>query len=98
MDDICITLVLDLEESCDSIPLSLSDAKSLIEKALFELFGEVGASIPFELEVVDSNTKIVKVILHKSQASKLRCAISLVSKYRNVDCCFRTVSIETVTQ
>jgi len=47
---------------------------------------------------VDSNTKIVKVILHKSQASKLRCAVSLVSKYRNVDCCFRTVSIETVTQ
>jgi len=98
MDDICLTLVLDLEETSNHIIFSTSDAQSLIEKALRELFGEFGAGIPFELKVVDFDNKIVKIILHKSHASKFRCAISLISKYRNVGCCFRTVSIETVTQ
>lgn len=97
MGEICLSVVLDLEFEEEYFEFSKDSIVSHINQSLRFLFGEVGEGIPYRVECTDTEARKFNIFFDRSVSAKFRCALTLVGKYRNIPCCFRTVNIQPVT-
>ncbi|XP_039547240.1 ribonuclease P protein subunit p14 [Pimephales promelas] len=70
-----------------------ADFKQLVIRGLKELYGEIGASIPFDLLKFDENELTGVLRVYNSGLVKLWSALTLLGSYQNEACAFRVTQV-----
>jgi len=96
MGSVVLTVRLDLEAYSINTDYSSSVVRDHVVRALKQLFGEVGAAFPFEVDCVDKKSREIQIITDEIFRQKISCALTLLDKYQGINCCFST--LQTVKQ
>ncbi|XP_073700819.1 ribonuclease P protein subunit p14 [Garra rufa] len=84
-----ISLVLESGSKC----ISEAQFKQLIICGLKDLYGEIGASFPFDLLKFDRNELTAILRVYNSGLVKLWSALTLLGSFENEACAFRVIQV-----
>ncbi|XP_030633108.1 ribonuclease P protein subunit p14 [Chanos chanos] len=77
----------------ESKRLIAAEFKQLIVSGLRDLYGEIGAAIPFDLLTFDESTKTAILRVYNSGLVKLWSAITLIGSCQNELCAVRVTQV-----
>lgn len=84
---------ISLELESKSTRLTPAQLKQLIITGLKDLYGEVGAALPFDLLKFDENTLTAVLRICNRGLVKLWSALTLLGFYQNELCAFRIIQV-----